>query len=73
MAKSKEISSSTPSFAKGGTTKMFGKQHAGNQMPGRTAQKPDKNQGGKFAKGGTTKMYGFAKTRTAPAGRTNAR
>jgi hypothetical protein len=73
MAKSKEISSSTPSFAKGGKTKMYGLQHAGNQVPGRTAQKPDKNQGGKFAKGGATKMFGFAKTRTAPAGKTQAR
>lgn len=71
MAKSKEISSSTPSFAKGGNTKMFGKQHAGTQKPGQTATKS--GAGGKFAKGGSTKMYGFAKTRTAPAGKTNAR
>jgi hypothetical protein len=70
MAKSKEISSKSVSFAKGGTTKMFGKQHAGPQTPGRT-QQTDKSSGGKFAKGGSTKMFGFTKTAPAKAGKTN--
>ncbi|WP_454627769.1 hypothetical protein [Bradyrhizobium cenepequi] len=56
MAKTKTISSSTPSFAKGGSTKMFGKQHAGQQAPGQTATKS--GAGGKFAKGGSGKMFG---------------
>lgn len=56
MAKSKEISSKTASFAKGGSTKMFGKQHAGTQKPGQTATKS--GTGGKFAKGGSTHMFG---------------
>jgi hypothetical protein len=71
MAKSKEISSKSASFAKGGSTKMFGKQHAGTQKPGQTATKA--GAGGKFAKGGTTKMYGFAKTRTVTPGKTAQR
>ena len=71
MAKSKEIKKSNPSFAKGGTTKMFGLQHAGTQKSGIVSTKS--GAGGKFAKGGTTKMFGFAKTRTAPAGKTAAR
>ena len=71
MAKTKEMKSSSPSFAKGGTTKMFGKQHAGQQKSGQTSTKS--GAGGKFAKGGTTKMYGFAKTRTAKPGATAAR
>lgn len=57
MAKSKLISTKTASFAKGGSTKMFGKQHVGAQTPGQTATKP-KGGGGKFAKGGGTKMFG---------------
>lgn len=57
MAKSKVTSSGKGSFAKGGSTKMFGKQHAGPQTPGQSAQK-DKGDGGKFAKGGKTHMFG---------------
>lgn len=56
MAKSKTISSKSASFAKGGSTKMFGKQHAGTQTPGQTATKS--GSGGKFASGGSTKMFG---------------
>lgn len=57
MAKSKEISSKSASFAKGGSTKMHGKQHAGPQTPGQTATKSGPSAG-KFAKGGSTKMFG---------------
>lgn len=56
MAKTKTISSSTPTFVKGGKTKMFGKQHSGTQTPGQTATKS--GAGGKVAKGGKTKMFG---------------
>jgi hypothetical protein len=71
MAKSKELKTKKADFAKGGTTKMFGKQHAGPQAPGITSTKS--GAGGKFAKGGTTPMAKFTKTRTAPAGSTAAR
>jgi hypothetical protein len=57
MAKSKEISSRSASFAKGGKTKMFGKQHAGPQKSGTTG-KANSGDGGKFARGGTTHMFG---------------
>lgn len=44
-------------FSKGGSTKMFGKQHAGPQVAGDTSG--DKaGSGGKFAKGGSGKMFG---------------
>lgn len=56
MAKGKEKSSSSPAFAKGGSTKMFGRQHSGTQTPGQTATKS--GAGGKFAKGGSGKMFG---------------
>lgn len=56
MAKGKERSSKSASFAKGGSTKMFGKQHAGTQTPGQTATKS--GAGGKFAKGGSGHMFG---------------
>jgi len=69
MAKSKEISSKTASFAKGGSTKMFGKQHAGTQKSGQTATKATSS--GKVAKGGSTKMFGFTKSAPVKAGRTN--
>jgi hypothetical protein len=57
MAKSKVISKKPGAFAKGGSGHMFGKQHAGPQIPGQTAQK-EKNAGGKFAKGGSGHMFG---------------
>lgn len=43
-------------FAKGGSTKMFGPQSAGTQMPGQTASMG--RGGGKFAAGGKKKMFG---------------
>jgi hypothetical protein len=55
MAKVK--STKSPSFAKGGKTKMFGKQHAGPQKPGTSAHSTS-GSGGKFAKGGRTHMFG---------------
>lgn len=55
--KTKQISSKSAVFAKGGSTKMFGKQHAGPQAPGVSSVAPQ-GDGGKFAKGGSTKMFG---------------
>lgn len=56
MAMSKEISSKSMVFAKGGSNKMAGKQSAGTQVPGQTASMG--KGGGKFAAGGKTKMAG---------------
>lgn len=61
-------------FAKGGNTKMFGEQEAGEQAPATTAH--DTASGGKgaeFAAGGKTHMFGFAGAIPQQAGRTSAR
>ena len=58
MAKSKVQKSSKPSFVKGGSGHMFGKQHVGTQAPGNTATKHVGNAGGKFIKGGSKHMFG---------------
>ena len=60
MAKSKVIKSSTTPIVKGGTTKMFGQQHANPRKSlsqGGTAQ-VGKGTGGKFGKGGSHHMFG---------------
>jgi hypothetical protein len=67
MAKSKVISNKSPSFAKGGKTKMFGKQHAGPQKSGTSAHSTS-GDGGKFAKGGKTHMFGKQSASPARAG-----
>jgi hypothetical protein len=69
MAKSKEISSKKASFAKGGSTKMFGKQHAGTQKPGQTSTQATSS--GKFAVGGKTHMFGKQCASPSKAGKTN--
>lgn len=56
MAKGKMKSSRPMVFAKGGNTKMFGKQSAGPQKPGMTYSAG--RGGGKFAKGGGMRMFG---------------
>lgn len=56
MGMGKEMSSKSMTFAKGGSAKMSGRNTAGPQVPGQTAQL-GKN-GGKFATGGKTKMAG---------------
>lgn len=55
--KTSEKSPAAGKFAKGGSTKMFGKQAAGPQTPGLSAKK-NAGDGGKFAKGGGKKMFG---------------
>lgn len=60
MAKGKEISSKPMQFAKGGSTKMFGRQSAGPKSPGQTG-KAQSGNGGKFAKGGPSGKVGNQK------------
>lgn len=67
MAKSKQMSSSKPTFAKGGSGHMFGKQSAGSQKSGLTSQ--EGKGGGKFAKGGSGKMFGKQSASPMPSGR----
>ena len=69
MAKSEK--SHSADFAKGGKTKMFGKQHVGEQKPGTTAHSVGGDS--KFAKGGSGKMHGFAGVQSQRAGITSAR
>jgi hypothetical protein len=60
-------------FAKGGKTKMFGEQAAGEVKPGVTEKSPSSAPGEKFASGGSTKMHGYAASQPAQAGITGAR
>ena len=61
-------------FAKGGTTKMFGEQEAGdNTNTGETGKPDERGPGEKFASGGTTKMFGFQGAVPARDGITSAR
>lgn len=55
---SKVKKSSAPAFAKGGSGKMFGKQHAGPQKSGTTATGNKSGSGGKWGKGGSGHMFG---------------
>lgn len=66
-SKGKVVSSSSKAFAKGGNTKMFGKQAAGPQKPGQSASL-ESNSGGRFAKGGKTKMFGKQNANTSKPG-----
>jgi hypothetical protein len=61
MAKGKVIkSSSGKPFLDGGSTKMFGKQHAGTRksLSAAGTGKADSSTGGKFIKGGKGHMFG---------------
>lgn len=57
MAKGKMTSSKPAAFAKGGSTKMLGKQSAGPKTAGQTG-KAQSGNGGKWAKGGSGHMFG---------------
>lgn len=63
--KSKQLSSKSAVFAKGGSGKMFGKMSTGTQKPSQTASMG--RGGGKFAKGGNTKMFGKQSAKSAKA------
>lgn len=65
----KVTKTSSPAFAKGGKTKMFGKQHAGPQNSGITSHSTS-GDGGKFAKGGSGKMFGKGSAKPSAAGHT---
>ena len=67
--KSKVEKSSTPSFAKGGSGSMFGRQHAGTKSPGVTG-KATSGDGGKFASGGSSHMFGKQSANQKTAGQT---
>jgi hypothetical protein len=70
MAKMSKMKSSTSkTFVKGGSGKMFGKQSSGTQKPGQSAQAG--SGGGKFAKGGSGKMFGKRGSYPAKAGMTS--
>lgn len=71
-AKVKKETSHNVTFAKGGNTKMFGQQYAGEQKEGETAHDTS-GSGGKYAEGGSTKMFGFSPSLPAKAGQTGAR
>lgn len=61
-------------FAKGGKTKMFGEQAAGEQKPGETEHDVAGGApGDKFAKGGSGKMFGYSPSAPARSGITSAR
>jgi len=60
---------SAPAFAKGGNTKMFGKQNAGMEKPGMTSHATS-GEGGKFPKGGKGKMIGKQSARPQSPGKT---
>ena len=61
-------------FAKGGKTKMFGEQAAGEQKAGVTEHDVSGGApGAEFAKGGSGKMFGYAGSQPAEAGKTSAR
>lgn len=68
MKGSKQKSCKSVTFAKGGSGKMFGKQSAGSQKSGQTAQAG--KGGGKFAKGGSGKMWGKQPANSQKSGRT---
>ena len=72
MAKSKEVSEKKVTFAKGGTTKMFGQQGAEPQKAGESGHDPkSQGAGAKFAKGGSGKMFGFRASEPAKAGQSS--
>ena len=60
MAKSKLINTKPAAFAKGGTTKMFGKQTAGprKSLSAAGTGKAQSGDGGKWGKGGSQHMFG---------------
>lgn len=60
-------------FAKGGNTKMFGEQQAGEVKPAITGKPDQTGKGAEFAKGGSGKMFGFAGSAPAQSGITSAR
>jgi hypothetical protein len=65
--KSKEKTSKSASFAKGGSTKMSGKNYVGPQQPGQSASAGQKSNA-PIAKAGGKAMAGFSGAAPAAAG-----
>ncbi len=70
---SRNESSHNVEFAKGGNTKMFGEQQAGEVKAAQTGKPNQTGKGAEFAKGGSGKMFGFAGAQPAQSGITSAR
>ena len=68
----KEKSSKSAAFAKGGSGKMFGQQGAKPAKPGHV-QTSQAGKGDKFAKGGKGKMFGFSPSVPKKSGTTSPR
>lgn len=66
--KSKEKTSKSASFAKGGSTKMSGQNYVGPQVAGQTTSMGQKSNA-PVAKGGGSKMAGFSGAAPAEAGK----
>jgi hypothetical protein len=64
VMKGKSKSRSSPTFAKGGSGSMVGRQYAGPQKPGTTATDAS-GSGGDWAKGGSGHMVGKQEARPA--------
>ncbi len=65
----KVVKSGGGSFAKGGSGKMFGKQHAGPSKSG-TTDGEKAGDGGKWGKGGKGHMFGKQKASPRVPGKT---
>lgn len=60
-------------FAKGGSTPMFGEQQANPDKSGQTGKEDVNGKGAQYAEGGKTPMYGFTGSLPARSGITSAR
>jgi len=60
-------------FAKGGNTRMFGKQAAGPDRPGNTGKDQTPAPGAKSAKGGRRHMHPYTPAQPAKVGVTGVR
>lgn len=68
--KTKAENEKSVNIVKGGSTHMFGQQHAGPKTAGDSAGGDKKGDGGKFAAGGSGKMFGFRPSVPAKPGMT---
>jgi hypothetical protein len=72
MRGNKQTTERAKTFAKGGSTKMFGRQAAGPDKPGNTGKDQSHAPGKRFAEGGTKKL-GPRSSQPARRGHTSAR
>ena len=71
MAKSKQLSSKSVQFAKGGSSHMFGKTKSGTQKPGTSAGASRKETKWPGKLGGSGKMFGKTKASPQKPGKTS--